>query len=177
MSTAPIAWNEITVKRPRPIHRQWLHVLYAILFICFTSTPFMGGQTSARIFLAIWKPVFGTWQADKLLAIHLMIRKTGHFFGYGTVGLIFRNAWYHTARTFSLVVKSWLNPFAGLLAVASTFIVSSLDEIHQMFVPGRVGCLRDALIDTAGALFLNLIVLLLVARRQRNRRRKLAYQE
>jgi VanZ family protein len=44
------------------------------------------------------------------------------------------------------------------LSIASTFIIASLDEFHQRFVPGRVGSFRDVLIDTGGALFLSIVL-------------------
>jgi VanZ family protein len=58
-------------------------------------------------------------------------------------------------------------PFAAGLAVASTFLIGCLDEWHQRYLRGRVGSIRDALLDSAGALFINLIVWAVVARRRR----------
>jgi VanZ family protein len=43
------------------------------------------------------------------------------------------------------------------LSVLSTFIVASLDELHQRFVPGRVSSFHDVMVDTAGAVFLNAV--------------------
>jgi VanZ family protein len=166
MSAAPIPLKFIPVKRSTPVRRFWVPVACTLIFICFTSTTFMGAANSQIVVNAVWKALFGNWHANLLGEINGVVRKTGHFFGYGTVGLIFREAWWKTARAFSLVVKKWLNPFAGFLGVVSTFIVGSLDEYHQMFTPGRVGCLHDALLDTSGALVLNIVFLAIWARRQ-----------
>jgi VanZ family protein len=167
MAAAPVALTLITVQRPAAIRKGWIPVVCTIVFICCTSTTFMGAKNSQIVINVIWKALFGNWHANLLGLINGVARKTGHFLGYGTVGLIFRNAWYKTARAFSLVVKNWLNPFAGLLAVTSTFIVGSLDEYHQMFLPGRIGCLRDALWDTAGAIFMNVLFWAIWARRHK----------
>jgi len=168
MSAAPIVLNPITVRRPVAIRKEWVAVLCTAIFICCTSTTFMGAKNSQIVVNAIWKALFGNWQAGQLGFINGVLRKTGHFLGYGTVGLIFRNAWYKTAQSFSLVVKSWLHPFAGVLAVVSTFVACSLDECHQMYIPGRVGCLRDALWDMSGAIFLNLLFWAFWVRRRRD---------
>jgi VanZ family protein len=136
----------------------WMPVLLTILFICFTSTKFMGGGTSQIVVDAIWKKVLGTAHWNLTGPVNWTLRKTGHFFGYGVVGLIFRKAWYRSAEALSWVMRSWLTPFASSLAVASTFLVACLDEWHQRFVPGRVGSIRDAMIDALGALLLNVFV-------------------
>jgi VanZ family protein len=169
MSAAPLPLMLMPAKRSTPVRKYWVPVACTLIFICFTSTTFMGAANSQIVVSGVWKALFGNWHANLLGEINGVVRKTGHFFGYGTVGLIFRDAWYKTARAFSLVVKSWLNPFAGFLAVVSTFIVGSLDEYHQMFTPGRVGCLHDALLDTAGSLALNIFFLAIWTRRNRKK--------
>jgi VanZ family protein len=66
-----------------------------------------------------------------------------------------------------MLVRTWITPFAASLAVASTFVVASLDEWHQHYVPGRVSSFHDVLVDTTGALLLNVLVWELRARRRR----------
>jgi VanZ family protein len=166
MSTTPMLFNPSRSSRPRSLH-PWLPVLYALAFICFTSTTFMGGSHTQILVNAVWKAVLGTWHWNLTGPVNGIGRKVGHFFGYGIVGLIFRNAWYKSARAFAWVMRSWLTPLAGSLAVMSTFSVACLDEWHQRFLPGRVGSLRDALLDAAGAIFLNVIFWALMARRRR----------
>jgi VanZ family protein len=129
----------------------------------------MGGSHTQILVDAVWKAVFGTWKWSITGDVNEYCRKVGHFFGYGLVGLIFRNAWFNSAKAFSWIMRTWLTPFAVLLSVASTFLVACLDEWHQTFVPGRVGILRDALLDAAGALFLNIILWRLTVRGRRKR--------
>jgi VanZ family protein len=128
----------------------------------------MGCQTTQVAVNAVWKTLFGTWHWDLTGEVNGYFRKVGHFFGYGLISLLFRNAWYKTAKAFAWVLRRWLTPFAGTLAVMTTFAVSGLDELHQRFIPGRVGSLRDALVDTAGAMFINVAVWSIRARRRRN---------
>lgn len=46
-----------------------------------------------------------------------------------------------------------------LFALGFTTIYAASDEIHQLFVPGRHGCVKDVFIDVAGAIAVVLIVL------------------
>ena len=62
--------------------------------------------------------------------------------------------------------RGWWRPAAGALAVLTTLVVASLDEWHQHFVPGRVGSVRDVLIDASGALVANLIFLAIMTRQR-----------
>jgi VanZ family protein len=168
MSATPVLFNPVQT-RTRPqvdVRSEWLFAFLALVFVACTSTTFMGCQTTQVVVNAVWKALFGTWHFDKLGLINALCRKEGHFFGYGFLSLIFRNAWYKTAKTLAWVVRKWLTPFAGTLAIITTFAVAGLDEWHQHFTPGRVGKLSDALIDTAGALFINLAFWSIRARRR-----------
>jgi VanZ family protein len=155
-------------RRPIDVKREWLAVLCALAFVACTSTTVMGCQTTQIVVNAVWKALFGTWHWDLTGEVNGYFRKVGHFFGYGLISLLFRNAWYKTARAFAWVVRSWLTPFAGTLAVVTTFAVAGMDELHQRFVPGRVGSLRDALVDTAGAMFINVAFWSIRARRRQS---------
>jgi VanZ family protein len=146
---------------------KWLPVLFSLAFICFTSTTFMGGSHTQVVVNAIWKAVLGKWHFDATGVVNGDLRKVGHFFGYGMIGIFFRNAWFSSVRALTTLMRSWLMPFAASLAIASTFVVACLDEWHQRYLQGRNGCFHDVLLDTAGALVLNLAVWAVRARRRR----------
>ena len=55
---------------------------------------------------------------------------------------------------------------AGLLGITSAAIVASADEIHQMFLPTRGASFNDVLLDTSGALALNLTFFAFLAYRR-----------
>lgn len=92
--------------------------------------------------------------------INHIVRKTAHFCEYALLSI---------SIAFHIFVignrKKWL----FLLPVFISFLNASLDEIHQIFVPGRAGMVRDVLLDTAGAaagsLFFYLFVLSLCKKR------------
>lgn len=91
--------------------------------------------------------------SDKMQIIESMsfaIRKAAHFSIYSVLGLLsFLSVYY-------LTKFSNKTPFISLLIC---FIYACSDEMHQLFVPGRSGQLRDVFIDFSGALLMTLIIL------------------
>ena len=91
--------------------------------------------------------------SDKMQIIESMsfaIRKAAHFSIYSVLGLLsFLSIYY-------LTKFSNKTPFISLLIC---FIYACSDEMHQLFVPGRSGQLRDVFIDFSGALLMTLIIL------------------
>jgi VanZ family protein len=137
-------------------------VLFSMVFVCFTSTSFMGGNHTQVLVNAVWRTFLGTWHWDLTAPANILGRKVGHFLGYGVIGLIFRNAWHTSIRAGLMRIGAGLASLQGMvsvsaLSVLSTFIVASLDELHQRFVPGRVSSFHDVMVDTAGAVFLNAV--------------------
>jgi VanZ family protein len=83
--------------------------------------------------------------------VHHVVRKTGHFFGYGFIGLAWLRAWWMT-----LPHSRFLHD--ALLAVLGTALVASCDEWHQTFLPNRTGSAWDVLLDCCGAITLQFVV-------------------
>jgi VanZ family protein len=46
-----------------------------------------------------------------------------------------------------------------IITIIFVFLYACSDEIHQLFVPGREGAIRDVIIDTCGGITLVLIKL------------------
>ncbi|ALS77920.1 VanZ family protein [Planococcus kocurii] len=73
---------------------------------------------------------------------HTFIRKNAHFFAYFLLGLLSLNAWRSSG-------------FTGLkqliLGLGMCILFATTDEIHQLFIEGRSGEVRDVMIDSAGA--------------------------
>ena len=78
-----------------------------------------------------------------------VVRKTAHFSEYALMSFLWY-LWLHRVK------------FAPLIALAATAIYSCTDELHQLFVPGRAGQLRDVLIDSSGAVFGILVAFVLI---------------
>jgi len=89
-----------------------------------------------------------------------MLRKTGHFAGYGMISLVLFRAFRLTLRNAATRLDKGLA--SHVLAIAATFLIAGADEIHQSFLPNRTGCFSDVLLDTAGALALQITLILLL---------------
>lgn len=131
--------------------RAWLPVLLAIAVIATESTKYLGSDETSGPFRAIYQFLFGPVNNAAWGEIHYVIRKTGHFIGYGLVGLTLLRAWWRTLRRYSFFRNA-------LLALLGTALIASSDEIHQTFLPNRTGMASDVLIDCTGALTQLLLV-------------------
>ena len=163
MATSPAILNP-SIELPR-IHKVWLPVLFSLAFICFTSSTLMSGYHTQFVVNDVWQALFGNWHLDDWAGVvNGDGRKIGHFFGYGAVGLIFRHAWQHTLNARAIragrtLLQGRLLALSALLSVGCIFLVASADELHQYFLPQRVGSFGDVIRDSAGTIFLNLVLL------------------
>ena len=136
----------------------WAPVAVAVAVICTESTATFSAQNTSSWLRPIFERIFGAFQDANWELFHHLLRKTGHFVGYGTVGFTFLRAWLYTlGRRAAHTLNSW-RVRSSLLAIASTAIVASCDEFHQTFLPGRTGTPVDVLLDTAGACMMCLLV-------------------
>lgn len=85
--------------------------------------------------------------------LHGAIRKSAHFFSYAVMSALLFRAVRGPAFT-----RSW-RPRYALAAMAICLAASITDEFHQTFIPGRTGTYKDVLLDMAGALFAQLVLL------------------
>jgi VanZ family protein len=106
-----------------------------------------------------------SWQ--EFLELHHILRKTGHFTGYGILCLLMFRAWFHTLVSHSRILRASYESSSlpralrsirvrcTLLAVNMTLITAILDEWHQAFDPSRTSSGWDVALDvTGGVVFL-----------------------
>ena len=74
--------------------------------------------------------------------LHYLIRKNAHFFSYLVLGILVLNARRRSGR---------LGDSSAVIALIICIFYAISDEIHQLYVPGRSGELRDVIIDSVGA--------------------------
>ena len=129
----------------------WLPVLVGILIIMLESTEWFGADNTSGPLRIIWQAIFGHVSDPQWQIIHHYIRKSGHFFGYGFIGLAWLRAWWMT------LPKSHFLLDAGL-ALLGTALIAASDEFHQSFVPNRTASPWDVLLDCCGAITLQLMV-------------------
>jgi len=140
----------------------WLPVVLMVTAIAIESTPWFGSDHTTGPMRAAWEFLFGRVSDAAWVPIHHMIRKAGHFVGYGLLGLTWLRAWGLT-----LPGSNFLR--IPLLALAGTALVASADEWHQTFLPNRTGRWQDVLLDCCGAVTLLLAAFAVRSFRARRR--------
>jgi VanZ family protein len=136
---------------PRYWISAWLPVAVGIGIIATESTQYFGSDRTSGPFRWLFQALFGVVSDAHWEVIHHLIRKTGHFLGYGAIGLTWLRAWRMT-----LLHARFLKHAA--LALAGTALLASWDEWHQSFLPNRTSSPWDVMLDCCGALFMLSIV-------------------
>lgn len=131
----------------------WLPVIIGIAMIALESTLWLGADNTSVPFRKVFEALFGPVSDSAWPEIHHILRKCGHFFGYGLIGLAWLRAWWMT-----LPRSRYLQN--GLLSLLATGLLASWDEWHQSYLPNRTSSPWDVLIDCCGALTLCLIACL-----------------
>ena len=123
-------------------------VWYAVIFWFSAQTGHSSGAMSDRLagwLLGWWRPSFFLQSAEKQAAVFetvtFCIRKGAH------MGVYFILSGLLLAAVWRLVVSARGRAAAVFILCA---LLAGLDEVHQTFVSGRSGQLRDVLIDLAG---------------------------
>ena len=129
----------------------WLPVLIGIGVIILESTTWLGANHTSHPLRWLWEHLFGPVSFTRWELIHHHIRKCGHFFGYGFIGVAWLRAWWMTLPHSHFLEDTFLS-------LLGTSLVASLDELHQSYLPNRTGSPWDVLIDCSGALTLQLVI-------------------
>ncbi|MBQ3101233.1 MAG: VanZ family protein [Clostridia bacterium] len=128
----------------------WIAVILWMSFIfCMSAQPAPESKETSdgvsRIILKILVRDFEELPEETKEAmienIQHFVRKSAHFCGYALLGILLLNAFSrHIENTASVLAISQL---CGMTYAAS-------DELHQRFVPGRSGEIKDIALDSAG---------------------------
>ncbi|MGD0729681.1 MAG: VanZ family protein [Terracidiphilus sp.] len=129
----------------------WLPVVLSIALIVLESTELFGANHTSVPLRWIYEHLFGQVSNARWEIIHHLLRKSGHFVGYGAISLTWLRAWWMTLPNSSFFPDA-------LLALLGTALVASWDEWHQTFLPNRTGSPWDVLLDCCGAITLQLLV-------------------
>jgi len=81
--------------------------------------------------------------SNKLFLIDFLFKKTAHILEYAVLFLL----WYRA-----------LGKKSPLEALSISIVYAFTDEIHQLFVPGRTGLLRDVGIDSIGMIIFAILI-------------------
>lgn len=127
----------------------WLPVVIGVGIIAIESTEAFGSDHTSRPLRWLWESLFGTVSNARWEVIHHLIRKSGHFVGYGFIGMAWLRAWWMT-----LPYSNFLED--AFLALLGTSLLASVDELHQSYLPNRTASPWDVLLDCSGVIALQL---------------------
>ena len=136
-------------------------VTLCILVFWFSSKNAVDSTSQSDIFVKLLKeqimPSLKGISSDSDIKIvdHVLavaVRKSAHFIAYMTLGMCAFGAFW-------FITRKGMRYFVSVIICAA---YAGSDEIHQLFVEGRTGKLRDVIIDTSGACAGALICLMVV---------------
>jgi VanZ family protein len=137
----------------------WLPVALWLLVIAIESTDLMSARNTGSVLYIALAAIVGPVDPDRFAILHFVLRKAGHFTGYGILSFLFFRALRATVT--SSLARLWC------LSVLFTFTVASLDEWHQTFLPSRTGAFHDVVLDTFAAICVQTVIVGVVRRKQR----------
>lgn len=149
MKTLPVALEVVPRLRLRNHLKAWLPILFGVLVICGESTSQMSSShTFHWLAHLLQRTPMGT--LVDVPELNYALRKAGHLFGYGFLGLFFASGWHRSlTRRENSTAHLWL--WSSVLGVLCATLVASLDELHQSFLPNREASVQDVLLDMRGA--------------------------
>lgn len=133
-----------------------LTILWMIFIFYMSNQPssISSSQSGGFIGMLCNIPVIGFVIKDlmKIGMAEFLIRKSAHMFLYFVVAILIYNAINKAGR---------LEDY--LLSLLLTALYACTDEVHQLFIAGRSGELRDVLVDSTGAL-IGLVLIFLISK-------------
>ncbi len=135
----------------------WVPVLICLALIAGESTVAFGADhTSGPLQRFLEMLLHRHFTQPEWWRLHILIRKSGHFLGYGLLS----GAWY---RAFWMTLEPSENfgrrrLVCHGLAMLGTLLVASADEFHQLFLPNRTGSIVDVGIDCLGGVVMQVVV-------------------
>lgn len=154
-------------KRRRQLAAGILLVGWMIAIFCFSAQPSeestqLSGRVGYRVVDTADKVFRMEWSMQEMLflaeKLDFPIRKAAHMTEYAILAVL-SFVFYGTMEK--------KEKQCYLFALATAVVYACSDEIHQLFVPGRSGQIRDIGIDVAGAV-IGLLMLLAVRKTYRN---------
>lgn len=150
----------------------WIPVVLWIGVIMMESSDLGSAAHTGSILFDIWTRLLGRPDLKTFETVHNLLRKTGHFTGYAILSWLIFRALRSTWQSQQEILRRtrdhlWRLRWA-ILAVAGTAIVAALDEIHQAFNPARTGRWQDVVLDSCGAMTLQLLMFLTIHFRNRD---------
>jgi VanZ family protein len=135
-------------------------VIAWMLLIFIGSSDVLSAEHTSRFIVPFLRWLDPHISYATIAAVHLVVRKLGHFTEYAILAALL---WRALRGTF--VVSSLAIVAAGTFLITAGFAAS--DEFHQSFVMSRTASAHDVLIDCVGVTCAILVCAAFAARRER----------
>ena len=141
----------------------WVLVVAVMIFIFIHSAQNakQSSETSGELVKTVLTVVVKDFQSlpepeqqQAVDSLQFIVRKSAHFCIYLALGFLC----FLAMNTYNIKKKTKI-----LTSLTISLLYAISDEIHQIFVPGRAGQVRDVLIDFSGSLTGVVFALILIA--------------
>ena len=144
----------------------WIPVAVCVLVIAQESTVYFGADHTTGPLRHFFEFFLGPLTQPQWWRMHLVIRKCGHFLGYGILSVAWFRAFWMTVGAFVSLSQNRLKVHS--FAMLGTLFVACCDELHQTFLPNRNGSILDVMVDCSGALLMQIAIWLWMRKRFSN---------
>jgi VanZ family protein len=158
----------------RSLFRNWWPAVAWVCVILTESTDMASSRNTDGLLYKVISTVAPRIDPAFVELLNEVLRKTGHFLGYGVLSVLVFFALKNTnrdrlrrllQRPWGIYLRDLWRLEWSFIAVMSALGMATYDEIHQTFIPSRTGRWQDVVIDTSGAIAMQVVVYLLATRK------------
>jgi VanZ family protein len=131
-----------------PEFKRWLPVVFWMALIFAGSACRLSVEDCGRIIGPVVRWLFHGPSPEAFTTAILCARKSAHVVEYAILAALLCRALAPAPWPLGARPRLW--PKGGVV-LALALLYAASDEFHQLFVPTRVGCVADVLIDASGA--------------------------
>jgi len=160
----------------RTLVRNWWPAVAWIGVLFLESTDLASSRNTGSLLQAVLRFFLPHLDESIIELLNHVLRKTGHFLGYGILSVLVFYALKNTnrdrlravtKRVWGTYLRDFWRMEWAFLGVMSAIGMATYDEIHQTFIPSRTGRWQDVVIDTSGAIAMQIVVYLVAKRAMR----------
>ncbi len=163
----------------RTLARNWWPVLVWLGVIRLESTDMASASNTSTVLYEVISAVSPHVEPSFVDQLDEVLRKSGHFLGYGILSALVFLALRNTNRDRlgGILKRAWGSCWHDLwrlewvmIGVLVAIVTATNDEIHQSFIPSRTSRWQDVVLDTIGAIIVQVLVYFLCTRALKRRR-------
>jgi VanZ family protein len=147
--------------------RNWWPVVFWLGVIRAESTDTASSANTGALLYKVIATVAPHVEPSLVDQLNAVLRKTGHFVGYAILSALVVLALRNTnrdrlrnvlQRPWGIYLRDYWRREWALLGILLTVVTAAFDEIHQTFIPSRTGRWQDVLLDSCGAVVIQLLI-------------------